>query len=169
MPRRGKRSWHGPRLGAPFCRVSPCGARYFPSDGKVPKGSPGDAAGANFVRYDGLPPVPHHGGRVPGNMSKISGAQNLSGWSKFPPGHWALGLQKLKLVRFHSRAWLCRAGGGWCRAVGRGLLGAPRTSAGRPVSGPYKRRDSFCLCPSSLPLGGRLPLSRRDVAERQRG
>ena len=25
-------------------------ARYFPSDGKVPKGSPGDAAEANFVR-----------------------------------------------------------------------------------------------------------------------
>ena len=28
---------------------------------------------------------------------KISGAQNLSGWSKFPPGHRALGLQKLGL------------------------------------------------------------------------
>ena len=28
----------------------PCGARYFPIDGKVPKGSLGDAAEANFVR-----------------------------------------------------------------------------------------------------------------------
>ena len=76
-------------------------------------------------------------------MSKISGAQNLSGCSKFPPGHWALGLQKLKLVRFHSRAWLGRAGGGWCWAVGRGLLDAPRVSAGRPVSGPYDKNGRF--------------------------
>ena len=39
----------------------------------------------------------------------ISGAQNLSGWSESPPGHWALSLQKFPPVRFHSRAWLCRA------------------------------------------------------------
>ena len=58
---------------------------------------------------------------------------------KFTPGHWALGLQRLPLLRFHLRAWLCRAGGGWCRAVGRGLLDTPRTSAGRPVSGPYEK------------------------------
>ena len=58
-------------------------------------------------------------------MSKISGAQNLSGFLRFHPGHWALGLQKLSLLRLHNRAWLCRAGGGWCWAVGRGLLDAP--------------------------------------------
>jgi len=29
--------------------------------------------------------------------------------SEFPPGHWALGVQKLQLLRFHNRAWLCRA------------------------------------------------------------
>ena len=45
--------------------------------------------------------------------------------SKFPPGHWALGLQKLLLLRFRWRAWLCRSGGGWCWAVGRDDLGAP--------------------------------------------
>ena len=45
-----------------FYRVSPCGASFFPSDGKETKGSPGDAAGANFVRHDGLPPGPHYGG-----------------------------------------------------------------------------------------------------------
>ena len=38
-------------------RVSPCGARYFPSDGKVPKGSPGDAADGHFVPI-GPPPYP---------------------------------------------------------------------------------------------------------------
>ena len=30
------------------------------------------------------------GGRVPAGFCSISGAQNLSGWSQFPPGHWAL-------------------------------------------------------------------------------
>ena len=30
--------------------VSPCGASFFPSDGKETKGSPGDAAEANSVR-----------------------------------------------------------------------------------------------------------------------
>ena len=64
---------------APFYRVSPCGASFFPSDGKETKGSPGDAAGANFVRHVGVPyplwpfgpsppdrgsrpPDPHYGG-----------------------------------------------------------------------------------------------------------
>ena len=35
-----------------------------------------------------------------------SGAQNLSGFPRFPPGHWALGVQKLPLVRFSFRAWV---------------------------------------------------------------
>ena len=143
-------------------RVSPCGARYFPSDGKVPKGSPGDAAGANFVRHDGFPyplwpfgssppdrgsrpPVPHYGGRVPAGFYRISGAQNLSGVSQFNPGHWALGLQKLSLLRLQFRALLGRVGGGWCCAVGRGLLDAPHKSTGRPVSGPYERKDRFLI------------------------
>ena len=68
-----------------------------------------------------------------------SGAQNLSGFPQFPSGHRALSLQKLPLVRFRFRAWLCRADDGWCRAVGRGLLDAPHISAGRPVSGPYEK------------------------------
>ena len=35
-----------------------------------------------------------------------SGAQNLSGFPRFPPVHWALGVQKLPLVRFSFRAWV---------------------------------------------------------------
>ena len=62
--------------------------------------------------------------------------------SKFPPGHWALVFPKLQLVRFYNCAWLCRTGGGWCWAVGRGLLDAPRISAGRPVSGPYEKNTT---------------------------
>ena len=56
-----------------------------------------------------------------------SGAQNLSGFPQFPSGHWALGLQKLPLVRFRFGAWLCRAnvpGAGY--AVGAGALTRPQ-------------------------------------------
>ena len=35
-----------------------------------------------------------------------SGAQNLSGFPRFPLVHWALGVQKLPLVRFSFRAWV---------------------------------------------------------------
>ena len=112
MPRRGKRSWPGPRLGAPFCRVSPCGARYFPSDGKVPKGSPGDAADGHFVpigpppyplcRFTtsppdrgSRPPDPHLRG-LPLGVGKTFPARKIrSAWVRFLPGHWALGLWKI--------------------------------------------------------------------------
>ena len=75
-------------------------ARYFPSDGKVPKGSPGDAAGANSVRHDGLPPDPHYGGRVPVGFCSISGAQNLSDSLRLYPGHWALRRRGFRIPRF---------------------------------------------------------------------
>ena len=54
-----------------------------------------------------------------------SGAQNLSGWSEFLPGHWALSLQKLVLLRFRFRAWVF-------------LANAPDANdAGRSGTGPY--------------------------------
>ena len=43
--------------------------------------------------------------------------------SKFPPGHWALGLQKLPLVRFNLCAWVSQP-----TAPVRILAGAPRAS-----------------------------------------
>ena len=58
--------------------------------------------------YVAFPRTPYYGGRVLCGGAELSGAQNLSGWSEFPPGHRALGLQKLGVMRFHSRAWLCR-------------------------------------------------------------
>ena len=64
---------------------------------------------------------------------------------QFRPGHWALSLQKLPLVRFHSCAWLCRANAhGLFSAVGAGALTRPSRAvfhswAGRPVSGPYDK------------------------------
>ena len=86
-----------------------CGRRVpLPSAVKEPKRRRGTAQDGHFVSIFALPPVPHYGGRVPVRLSKISGAQNLSGGSEFPPGHWALGLQKLRLVRFNFCAWFCR-------------------------------------------------------------
>ena len=58
--------------------VPPCGAGSFPSDGKGTKGSPGDAAEANFVRQWRLTPGPPITGAIPWARQKISGAQNLS-------------------------------------------------------------------------------------------
>ena len=103
-----------------------CGRRgTFPAMGKHPKDCRGMPQRRTSFANDGLPPVPHYGGRVPESRQKISGAQNLSGFPQFNPAHWGLVFPKLKLMRFPFCAWLCRAGGGWCWAVGRGLLDAP--------------------------------------------
>ena len=76
----------------------------------------------------------------------ISGAQNLSGWSKFPPGHWALGLQKLPLVRFHTCAWVCRTNTpGPFPTVGAAHWAARKRPDGG--IGPYKRSNA----PSDTP------------------
>ena len=52
-------------------------------------------------------PGPQYGGRVSESVLKIFGAQNLSDWSKFFPGHWALVFPKLQWMRLQLRAWLC--------------------------------------------------------------
>ena len=64
-------------------------------------------------------------GVTPWAGQSISGAQNLSGFLRFLPGHWALGLQKLPLLRFHWCAWLGRANApGPFSAVGAALAAA---------------------------------------------
>ena len=71
----------------------------------------GDAAGANFVRHVGLPPGPHYGG-YPFEQA-VHFRRAKSEWvSKFilaPLGAWLCG--KLRPVRFHNRAWVCRTNG----------------------------------------------------------
>ena len=128
------------RPGAPFRREFRRlrAASYFAHGGKGTKTPPGTAQDGHFVSIFAFPRTPFTG-VIPLGGQCPSGAQNLSGFPQFPPGHWALGLQKLPLVRFRFRAWLCRADDGWCRAVGRGLLDAPHISVGRPVSGPYEK------------------------------
>ena len=116
------------RPGAPSHRVSPCGASFFPSDGKETKGSPGTAQDERFALIFALPRTPFTG-VPPEKFSRSSGAQNLSGWSEFPPGHWALGVQNLELLRFKNCAWLCRANApGPAPAVGATLAVARKPS-----------------------------------------
>ena len=74
----------------------------------------GDAADGLRLRYapprsiGPLSPDPLYEGRVPVRSCNSFGAQNLSGWSEFLPGHWALSSPKLQQLRFHNCAWRCR-------------------------------------------------------------
>ena len=84
-------------------------------------------------------------------MSKISGAQNLSGFLRFHPGHWALGLQKLPLLRLHNRAWLCRINGyGVVFAVGAGALTRPPVGIWIAVQESTLIRHGFAVPPTPL-------------------
>ena len=74
---------------------------------------------------------------------------------------WKIGAGAVPLPRL---AWPSRCSRCW--AVGRGLLDAPRTSTGRPVSGPYKyqirRRGGCPHPPASLPPPrGKVPSEAR--------
>ena len=53
-------------------------------------------------------PGPLFTGKLSFAWALMAGAQKWSAWVRFHPGHRALGLQKLGVMRFHSRAWLCR-------------------------------------------------------------
>ena len=54
-----------------------------------------------------LPPDPHYEG-YPLGLAESFRRVKFEWVSNFPPGHWALGLQKFRLVRFHYCAWRCR-------------------------------------------------------------
>ena len=99
-------------------------ARYFPSDGKVPKGSPGDGSEWTLRVHIRLTPGPPlRGTRTCRREQNFRRAK--SEWRpRFIPPHWGLAFQKLKLVRFHSRAWLGRAGDN-CSPSRAGLCPAP--------------------------------------------
>ena len=131
----------------------PAGRGTFPAMGKYPKDRRGTAQNGHFVSIFALPPDPHYGGRVPVRMSKISGARKSERVSEFQPGRWALGLQKLPLVRFHTCAWVSRTNAPGRYAVGpvwdRPLRekGAASISA---VGAAISRLQAF-------PLGGRCP------------
>ena len=109
----------------------------------------------------GVGPGPHYEGRITESFSKISGAQNLSGRSKSPPGHRALGLQKLHSVRSQLCAWPCRANAFGAYSGGR-MLCAP-TSFLWAVGAAISRPKTF-LFRANSPYQGEL-----SSAARQRG
>ena len=98
-----------------------------------------------------LPPVPHYVGRVLVRLCNVSGAQNLSGFLRFIPGHWALSAAKFVpgavfalRLGFLSQRSRCKIafplqGGRWL-AVGQtdegALLDRNSYSHGRPQGSP---------------------------------
>ena len=95
-------------------------ASDFARGGKVTKTPPGTAPDEHFVLI-----VPIYGGYPLEQAESFRRAK--SEWvSEFPPGHWALGLQKLPLLRFHSCAWVVQTNvPGSVSTVGAGVLTRP--------------------------------------------
>ena len=118
------------------------GLRLLCAEGILP---PGTAQDEHFVLIFAFPRTSFTG-VTPWTRQNISGAQNLSGWSKFPPGHWALALQKLPLLRFHNCAWIAEP-----TLLVQILAGGPRASPTQTWKAfLYPRRGG--ACPSRRPL-----------------
>ena len=93
-----------------------CGRRVsFPAMGKKPMAQAtfswpcgpihledrrGTAQDGHFVSIFALPPVPPFTEVTPWVRQSISGAQNLSGWSKSLPAHWGLRRRGFRIPRF---------------------------------------------------------------------
>ena len=166
-----------------------CGRRVtLPAAAKSPKRRRGTAQDGHFVSIfahptpsdpsghlpltGGVGPGPHYGGRVPESQQKISGAQNLSGWSKFLPGHFVVadfvslaspGSGKARSLHRSSSPTQTRCAGlcvgdrlqrpVWVENFSRcGSISTPGLtdqvaaglqSAGRSGTGPYERRDGL--------------------------
>ena len=114
------------------------GLRLLCSEGILP---PGTAPDEHFVLIVAFPRTPIYGGYPLEQAESFRRAK--SEWvSEFPPGHWALGLQKFRLVRSRWCAWLYRAN-------------APGANpGGRPKGLPYPIPEEFLescrggACPS---------------------
>ena len=100
-------------------------ASDFARGGKVTKTPPGTAPDEHFVLIVAFPRTPIYGGYPLEQAESFRRAK--SEWvSEFPPGHWALGLQKLPLLRFHSCAWVVQTNvPGAVSTVGAGVLTRP--------------------------------------------
>ena len=84
-------------------------------------------------------------GVIPWVGQNISGAQNLSGWSKFQPGHWALGLQKLGPGAVPKRRLGFLSQRSRCVFTVGAAFGRPRARTARPYTGIAK--DGTLGCP----------------------
>ena len=100
-------------------------ASDFAHGGKVTKTPPGTAPDEHFVLIVAFPRTPIYGGYPLEQAESFRRAK--SEWvSEFPPGHRALGLQKLPLPRFHSCAWVVQTNvPGSVSTVGAGVLTRP--------------------------------------------
>ena len=166
------------RLGAPLRRVSPLGcfaapaASFFLRNGQWFFVGRDDSARRftgfrSAFAYDGLPyllcrcatsppdrgsrpPVPHLREQSPLAGHYPPGAENLSGWRPFRPGHWALAGRKISAVGVpetrlacHSQRPLLKGGAPKGRGIapherGRLYRGIPafRSRRGEPVCSP---------------------------------
>ena len=118
-------------------------ASDFARGGKVTKTPPGTAPDEHFVLIVAFPRTPIYGGYPLEQAESFRRAK--SEWaSEFPPGHWALGLQKLPLLRFHSCAWVVQTNvPGSVSAVGATL--AVARSAGRRGRRPLRKSQKLPL------------------------
>ena len=103
LPRRGKRSWPGPRPGAPrpvdWSRrgISPLRRRAtFSAMRKSPKNRRGTAQDERFALIFAFPPDPRYGGALLIVCAALPARKTRSAWSKFPPPHWGLSLLNLE-------------------------------------------------------------------------
>ena len=88
-------------------------------------------------------------------------APAASDFLRFHPGHWALGLQKLPLLRLHNRAWLCRTNGyGAIFAVGAGALTRPPVGIWIAVQESTLIRHGFAVPPYPFCPFGTFPPDR---------
>ena len=126
LPRRGKRSWPGPRPRRAVLQgdFAACGRRPSFSMAKkkakrhrgrgrwttAPPRSIGPLSPEPILRE-----LPLEAGRT------VPARKIRSAWMRFLSGHWALSLQKLPLLRFHSCAWVVRfrCRGAQCAPAGR--------------------------------------------------
>ena len=123
-------------------RISPCGARFFPSDGKETKGSPGEthiAVGNKFppapVRS---PPVPRLR-EIPLYLSAKFPARKIWFQVCFRPGHWALVRHKISSCAISLLRLVLTSRGRGCGIGGASIGIAPNTENGR-AGVPHLRR-----------------------------
>ena len=81
-------------------------ASDFAHGGKVTKTPPGTAPDEHFVLIVAFPRTPFTE-VTPWGGQNISGAQNLSGFLRFLPGHWALRRRKVRLSPFPPNGENC--------------------------------------------------------------
>ena len=133
-PSVGRDTRRARRLGAPPYRVSPCGASFFPSDGKETKGSPGEthiAVGNKFPSASSsFSPGPPEftGAQFRGGCRSLSGAGKTTTAPATAPLPLSLSLQNQDGLD----SWTKRA-----RLIAQGLISAEGESAGGSGTRPY--------------------------------